>query len=155
MFGAEVVAVSARLRVDVPERPDREGKMQRCTAEDGFAAMLQLANGAGAVIDSGFAAVANITPRFTVFGSEAVAELAGETRITLRRADGTQEVIDSEDAATPDAHLVPMRRFAEVVHDAVTSKTIPEGAPTFADGRACDEVIERLRACPFVPAPVP
>ena len=113
--------------------------------------MLALSDGATVAIDSGFAAVANVTPRFTVFGSEAVAELTGETRISVRRSDGTREVIDAEGSASADAHLVPMRRFAEVVRDAVSSRTVPAGAPTFADGRACDEVLARLRACPFVP----
>ena len=153
MFGAEVVDVAARLRIDVPERPDRSGVPRRCTAEDGFGAVLQLSDDATVVVDSGFAAAANLTPRFTIFGSELVAELAGETRITLRRPDGTREVTDAGDSAASDAHLVPMRRFAEVVRDAVTAGSIPPGAPTFADGRACDEVLERLRACPFVRDP--
>ena len=150
MFGAEVVDVSARLRIDVAERPDRSGTRQPCTAEDGFSALLALSSGATVAIDSGFAAAANVTPRFTVFGSEAVAELTGETRITVRSADGSREMIDA-DAAAEDAHLVPMRRFAEVVRDAVAAGTAPDGAPTFADGRACDEVLARLRSCPFVP----
>jgi predicted dehydrogenase len=152
MFGSEVVDVSARLRIDVPDRPDGDGEMRRCTAEDGFSALLQLESGVTVAIDSGFAAVANITPRFTIFGSEAVAELTGETRITLRRSDGSREVIDADDEAATDAHLAPMRRFAEVVHEAVASGTVPAGAPTFADGRASDEVLARLRACPFVRA---
>jgi predicted dehydrogenase len=149
MFGTEVVAVAAVLRIDIPERLDGSGTWQRCTAEDGFGALLTLSGGATVTIDSGFAAAANLTPRFTVFGSEAVAELTGETRITIRRSDGTREVIDADDA-TGDAHLVPMRRFAEVVRDAVAG-TDPGDAPTFADGRACDEVLARLRACPFAP----
>ena len=53
-----------------------------------------------------------------------------------------------------DGHFVPMRRFAEVVRDAVTSGEIPPHAPTFSDGRACDEVLDRLRAAPFAPGPV-
>jgi predicted dehydrogenase len=149
MFGTEVLDVSARLRIDVPERPDGAGKMRRCTAEDGFSAILQLSNGVSVVIDSGFAAVANMTPRFTVFGSDAVAEVTGETRMTLRRPDGSRDVIDTDDAAA-DAHLAPMHRWAEVVRDAVASRAVPSGAPTFADGRACDEVLARLRSCPFV-----
>jgi predicted dehydrogenase len=152
MFQTEVLDVFARLRIDVPERPDGAGEMQRCTAEDGFSAVLQLSNGVSVAIDSGFAAVANMTPRFTVFGSEAVAELTGETRITLRRRDGSRDVIDAGDDAAADPHLVPMLRWAEVVRDAVASKAVPPGAPTFADGRACDEVLARLRACPFVRA---
>jgi predicted dehydrogenase len=149
MFGAEVVDVSASLRVDVPQRPDGEGKLRRCTAEDGLSAVLGLSNGMTVVIDSGFAAVANLPPRFTILGSDAVAELTGDTRITVRRSDGTREVIDAGDVAA-DAHLVPMRTFAEVVRDAVGTGAVPADMPTFADGRACDEVLARLRACPFV-----
>jgi predicted dehydrogenase len=150
VLDAEVVDVTARLRIDVPERPDGSGVLQRCSAEDGLSALLQLSNGVTVVIDSGFAAAANIAPRFTVFGSEAVAELTGETRITVRRHDGGREVIDLDDGAAPDAHLVPMQRWAEVVCDALRSGEVPAGAPTFADGRVCDEVLARLRACPFV-----
>jgi predicted dehydrogenase len=148
MFRAEVDEVQALLRIDVPERPDRDGAMHICTAEDSFSASLGLSNGATVAIDSGFAAVANMASRFTVFGSEAVAELVGETRIVLRRADGTRDTIELPEIAG-DAHLAPMRAYAEVVRDAVASGEIPPTAPTFADGRACDEVLDRLRASPF------
>jgi predicted dehydrogenase len=152
MFGVEVTEVQALLRTEVRTRPDRDGNEHACTAEDGFSASLVLSNGASVAIDSGFAAVANMTPRFAVFGSEAVAEIVGESRIAIRRPDGSRESIDLA-ADTPvhtDGHLAPMQRFAEVVRDAVSSGEIPAGAPTFADGRACDEVLDRLRASPLV-----
>ena len=154
MFAAEVTDVQARLRLDVRERPDERGDLHTCTAEDGFSASLVLSNGASVAIDSGFAAVANLTPRFTVFGSNAIAELAGETRITIRRADGARETVDLADADESDGHLAPMRRFAEVVRDAVTSGEIPAHAPTFSDGRACDAVLDQLRAASFASGPV-
>jgi predicted dehydrogenase len=154
MFAAEVTDVQALLRLDVRERPDEQGDLRTCTAEDGFSASLVLSNGASVAIDSGFAAVANLTPRFTVFGSNAIAELVGETRITIRRADGSRESVDLADAEESDGHLAPMRRFAEVVRDAVTSGEIPAHAPTFSDGRACDAVLDQLRAAPFAPGPV-
>ena len=151
MFDAEVTAVTALLRTDVRERPDADGALRACTAEDGFSASLVLSNGASVAIDSGFAAVANLAPRFTVFGSEAVAELVGDSRLAIRRADGSRETIELDhDDGVGDAHLAPMRRFAEVVRDAVTSGEIPPHAPTFADGLACDAVLEQLRAAPFV-----
>jgi len=152
MFGADVVDVSARLRIDLPERPDERGELRRCTAEDGFTASLVLSNGTTVAIDSGFAAATNIVPRLTVFGSDAVAELLGETRLVIRHRDGAKEEIAPEVEAGADAHLVPMRRFAVAVRDAVTSKTVPAGTPTFTDGRACDEVLARLRAAPFAPS---
>jgi predicted dehydrogenase len=154
IFGAEVTEVQALLRMDVRERPDDRGDLHTCTAEDGFSASLVLSNGATVAIDSGFAAVANVTPRFTVFGSRAIAELVGETRISIRQADGSRETIDLADDEEADGHLGPMRRFAEVVRDAVTSGEPPPHAPTFSDGRACDEVLDQLRAAPFAPGPV-
>jgi predicted dehydrogenase len=157
IFGAEVTEVQALRRIDVRSRPDRDGNEHECTAEDGFSASLLLSNGASVAIDSGFAAVANMAPRFVVFGSEAVAEIVGESRIAIRRADGSRESVDlspadstADSPADTDAHLAPMRRFAEVVRDAVNSGEIPAGAPTFADGRACDDVLDRLRASPLV-----
>jgi predicted dehydrogenase len=150
MFGTEVADVQARLRVDVTERPDADGEMHACTAEDGFSASLTLANGISVAIDSGFAAVANLAPRFAVFGSEAVAELVGEDRISVRRADGTRDSIDLSADDGGDGHLAPMRRFAEVVRDAVTTGEVAPSTPTFADGRACDAVLDQLRASPFV-----
>jgi predicted dehydrogenase len=154
MFGAEVTDVRARLRIDVRERPDERGDMHTCTAEDGFSASLSLSNGASVAIDSGFAAVADTTPRFTVFGSEAVAELIGETRVSIRRPGGSRESVDLAVGEEADGHLAPMRRFAEVVRDAVASGEIPANAPTFADGRACDAVLDELRASPFAPGTV-
>lgn len=150
VLGAEVTAVQALLRTDIPERPDPNGEMHHCTAEDGFSASLALSNGVSVAIDSGFAAAANLAPRFAIFGSEAVVEVVGEGRISIRRDDGTRESIDLGADAQADGHLAPMRRFAEVVRDAVTSGEIPATAPTFADGRACDAVLDRLRAAPFV-----
>ena len=155
IFAAEVTEVQALLRRDVLERPDDRGDLHLCTAEDGFSASLVLSNGASVAIDSGFAAVANMAPRFTVFGSSSVAELSGETRISVRRADGSRESIDlADDDRADDAHLAPMRRFAEVVRDAVTSGEVPAHAPTFSDGRACDAVLDRLRASPFARRPM-
>ncbi len=86
-----------------------------------------------------------------MFGSEAVAELVGEDRISVRRADGTRDSIDlSGDDDGGDGHLAPMRRFAEVVRDTVTTRDVAPSTPTFADGRACDAVLDQLRASPFV-----
>jgi predicted dehydrogenase len=150
MFRTEVADVQALLRVDVQERPDADGVLHACTAEDGFSASLTLTNGVSVAIDSGFAAVSNMTPRFIVFGSEAVAELVGEDRISVRRADGTRDSIDLSGDDDGDGHLAPMRRFAEVVRDAVTTGEVTASTPTFADGHACDVVLDQLRAAPFV-----
>ncbi len=150
-FG-EVSDVQATLRIDVPERPDAEGGLHRCTAEDGFTASLVLQDGATVAIDSGFAATATLPLRFTVFGRAGVCEIVNDEGMTIRRPDGTRAEIPLDASARgQDRHLAPMRRFAEVVRDAVHTGEIPPDAPTFADGRACDEVLDRLRAQPFAP----
>jgi len=151
-FGVEVVDVEGRLRIDVRERPDRDGTMHTCTAEDGFTASLTLSDGATVTIDSGFGAAATLPSRITVFGSAAVGELVGESRFMIRRPNEPRETIDLPHDAAADAHLAPMRRFAEVVRDAVHAGEAPPHVPSFADGRACDSVLAQLRAQPFVPA---
>jgi predicted dehydrogenase len=151
-FG-EVVDVSAASRIDVAERPDDHGELHRCTAEDGLSASLRLDNGVTVSIDSSFAASAPVPPRLTVIGAEAVCEILADERVAIRRADGTREdLTPSSRLKRPaaDRHDDPMRRFAEVVRDVVTSGEVPPGVPTFADGHACDVVLDQLRAAPVV-----
>jgi len=149
LLGAEVSHASAVLHTDVRERPDADGALHVCTAEDGLSASLVLDSGATVSIDSGFAACATTPPRFTVYGDNAVIECVADERLVIRRADGRRENVDVADGAATDRHLEPMRRFAEVVRDAVHSGEVPTHAPKFSDGRACDEVLDRLRAAPF------
>jgi hypothetical protein len=102
-------------------------------------------------IDSTFAASAPVPPRLTVLGADAVCEILADERVALRRPDGTREDLTPEPAGKrtgADRHSEPMRRFAEVVRDVVISGEVPPGVPTFADGRACDLVLDQLRAAP-------
>jgi predicted dehydrogenase len=151
-FG-EVVALDSQPRLDVVERPDEHGDLHVCTAEDGLTATLRLEHGTTIAIDSTFAASASIAPRLTVLGAEATCEIIGDTRVVVRRGDGTHE--DLTPKATPpgergsDRHDQPMHRFAEVVRDVVTSGEVPPGVPTFADGHACDVILDQLRAAPL------
>ena len=140
--------MEARSRIDIAERPDEHGKMHECTAEDGITASLGLETGATVSIDSTFAASAAVPPRLTVLGADAVCEILADERVALRRGDGTREDLTPERTrrSGSDRHDDPMRRFAEVVRDVVTSGEVPPGVPTFADGRACDLVLDQLRA---------
>jgi predicted dehydrogenase len=148
-FG-EVTSVDSHPRVDIAERPDEHGEMHACTAEDGLSATLGLDTGVTVNIDSTFAASAPVPPRLIVLGAEAVCEILADERVALRRADGTREDITPKptSARSADRHTEPMRRFAEVVRDVVISGEVPPGVPTFGDGRACDLVLDRLRAAP-------
>lgn len=140
----EVVDAGAECRTTITERPDADGRAQECDAEDGFTAWLRFASGAHAAIDTSFAATASVAPRLTVNGSDGVLECVADAKVTIRRADGTREERDRP-APDGDPHLEPMRRWALVVRDAVEDGVAPPGAPTFADGLACAQVLDRLR----------
>ncbi|HUF83124.1 MAG TPA: Gfo/Idh/MocA family oxidoreductase [Acidimicrobiia bacterium] len=146
----EIVEARAERRVTVAERPDVDGHAQTVDAEDGFTAWLELESGVTVVLDSTFAAAASIAPRLVVTGSGGVLECVADARITLRRADGTRETFDRPESEG-DPHLVPMHRWAEVVRDAVRTG-IPV-SPNFADGWACDVVLDALRSGPRRPTP--
>jgi predicted dehydrogenase len=147
VLGVEITGVRAALRIDVRERPDERGAMHACTAEDGLTATLVLAGGATVAINSSFAAVGGSAPRLTVFGSDAVVEVVADDRVTIRRAGRAHAHLAP--ASSGDRHHEPMRRFAEVIRDVVTTGAVPEHVPTFRDGQLCDAVLERLRAEPF------
>jgi predicted dehydrogenase len=151
-FG-EVTSVDARGRIDVTERPDESNHMHECTAEDGLTATLGLEGGITVSIDSSFVASAPVPPRLVVLGANAVCEVLADERVALRHADGTREDLTPATRLKrpeTDRHDDPMRRFAEVVRDVVTTGEVPPGVPTFADGLACDLVLDQLRAAPVV-----
>jgi predicted dehydrogenase len=143
-FG-DLVDASARLRTDITERPDADGTMHPCTAEDGFTALLSTGTGVSVTIDTSFVAVKNSPPRVVVLGSEGTLESIADGKITLRNAEGTHEVF-SFDPPREDPHLVPMRAWAQVVRDAVRNGEVTEGTATFADGVECARVMDALRA---------
>lgn len=140
----DVVAASALLRTTVTERPDAEGNLHPCTAEDGFTATLEHGGGASVTIDTTFVAPVTVPQRVTVLGTTGVLEVTADRRIVRRDADGTEELC-ALDPPAEDPHLVPMRRWAEVVRDAVrTGATDPDAAGA-ADGVACARIMDALR----------
>jgi predicted dehydrogenase len=142
---------AAARRIDVPERPDERGVMRRCTAEDGLTAWLTLHGGVFVSIDSSFACTASMSPRFSVFGSDGVIECVGDERVTLLHADGSRDELRAPSPPDgTDRHHAAMQAFAEVVRDSVTGGVALPDVPTFADGHACDLVLDQLRAAPIV-----
>ncbi|HEV3452467.1 MAG TPA: Gfo/Idh/MocA family oxidoreductase [Acidimicrobiia bacterium] len=142
-FG-EVLDVTARCRTTIGTRPDATGTGRRCDAEDGFTALLTLADGVTAAIDSTFAAPVSMAPRLVVVGSDGVLECVADARVVVRAGDGGRR--EYHDGGDGDPHVEPMRRWAGVVRDCVQDGVAPPGAPTFADGLACARVLDRLRA---------
>jgi len=139
----EVADAGAECRTTIRQRPDRQGVVHTCDAEDAFSAWLQTAGGASVSIDSSFASAVTFPSRVTITGSEGGIEIVSDHRLAIRRADGTRE--DHEFTPEPgDPHGVAMRRWAEVVRDAVIDRR--QVTPSFADGLACARVMDALRA---------
>jgi predicted dehydrogenase len=149
LTGHDVEMLSALRRIDVRERIDRDGETRVCTAEDGLSASLIIDGAATVSIDSSYAAMASPAPRLTLFGTEAALEDVGDRRIRLVRSGGVTDVFAYEGEGERERHGSAMGRFAEVVRDAVENGAAPAGAPTFADGYACDLVLDQLRAAPI------
>jgi predicted dehydrogenase len=149
----EITDAESLRRLDVPTRPDADGNPQPVDVEDGLTAWLRTAPGATASFDSTFAAPASLPPRIVVQGTDAVAECIADRRVIVRGSGGTKTETEYADREG-DRHLVPMRRWAEVVRDVVHGERAADGpdVPTFADGLACARVLDQLRAGPLVSA---
>ncbi len=135
----------AVTHLTITERPDAEGRLQPCDAEDSFTGWIDLRSGATATVDSSFVSPAPVTPRMVVTGSEGVIENVGDVRVGLRRRDGSKERLDFPPGAG-DSHHLAMTAWAAVVRDAVRDQN--QLAPSFADGLACMKVMEKWRADP-------
>jgi predicted dehydrogenase len=139
----EITAAGARCRVTIAERPDRDGMMRQCDAEDAFTAWMTVEGGATVGIDTSFAAAANLPSHIVVLGSEGTIEVTNDRRIVLRRIDGRKDEIELE-ARTGDPHVGALGGWAHVVRDAVAEGR--QITPSFADGLACAKVLDALRA---------
>jgi predicted dehydrogenase len=147
LLDAEITGATALLSTTIRERPDHDGILRSCDAEDGLSASLGTSAGATVAIDSGFAAPVSLPPRLVAMGPTGAIENVADMRLVLRAVDGTREE-RSFGERDGDRHAGPMTRWAEVVRDAVRDGVAPPDAPTFADGLACARVLDALRAGP-------
>lgn len=149
-FGEIDSVVRSVPRLTVTHRPDPDdpdGPWHECTAEDGLSALLTLHGGATVTIDSTFAASATLPPRITVVGSDATLENVADRSLTVRDASGAlDDLTITTPESTGDHHAGAMTAFAVAVRDAVRNGEAAPSVPTFADGLACDEILDRLRA---------
>ena len=143
----EIVDATGAIRTTIPERADTEGRIRRCTAEDGYTAVLLTAGGATVTIEGTATSSALRPNRLTVIGSEAVLELVNENpreedaRIVRYAPEGSKELFSFDQG---DTYLAQMRQWAEIVRDSVRNGHPEPDAPTFADGLACARVMDRL-----------
>jgi predicted dehydrogenase len=142
LFG-EITDAYAVMRTLVPERPDRDGVMHPCDAEDAVVAVMTTESGVTVAVDTAFESSVHLPERTAVHGQTGMLEIVG-TRVVHTTVDGVAETHDVDLGGRPNL-VVAMERWAAVVCDAVRSGTIPSGSPTFADGLACAEVMDRIR----------
>ena len=144
-----LTVTAAELSTAIARRPDREGVMRACDADDTVRVWLETAAGTTVAIDSTFAAPASTAPRIVIVGADAVAEVVADHRVVVTRADGTRTEWRAPEAdAGADPHLASMLAWAVAVRDAVRTGVIARGVPTFADGVATAHVIDAIRAAP-------
>lgn len=141
LFG-EVFESSAVLRTALTERPDKEGNLRPCDADDGFVATLRTATGVTAVIDCSLETPVSTPERTVVFGSTGMLGLDDE-QIELRTAAGDVEIHAIDLGGRPSL-IVSMERWAERVCTAVRTGVVEPGWPTFDDGLACAGVMDRM-----------
>jgi predicted dehydrogenase len=139
----EVTGAGAQSRVTITERPDRDGVLRRCDAEDAFTAWMAVEGGATVGIDTSFAAAASLPTHVVICGSEGTIDITDDRRIVLRRTDGTKDEVELE-GRTGDPHAGALVAWAHVVAGAVTSGE--QVAPSFREGLACARVMDALRA---------
>jgi predicted dehydrogenase len=143
----EIADATGAVRTTIRERADREGRMHRCTAEDGYTALLRTERGASIAIDGTAPNPVERPNRVTAVGSEGVLELVNDNpreedaRITLHTQSGAKEVFRFEQG---DTYMAQMREWAGIVRDSVRQGAAVPDAPTFADGLACSRVMDLL-----------
>jgi len=139
----EVTAAGARNRVTITERPDRDGRLQTCTAEDAFTAWMTVQGGATVGIDTSFVAAATLPTHIVICGSEGTIDITNDHRIVLRRIDGTKEEVELP-PRTGDPHAGALAGWARALAAAVAEGR--QIAPSFRDGLACRRVLDAMLA---------
>ena len=139
----EITAAGARCTVTIGERPDRDGIVRACDAEDAFTAWMTVEGGATVGIDTSFAATVTLPTHVVICGSEGTLEVTNDRRVVVRRADGTKEEIELP-ARTGDPHAGALGAWAHAIADAVTEGR--QITPSFHDGVACARVLDALRS---------
>jgi len=146
----EPQVVSSQRRLDIASRPDADGIVRECTAEDGFDATLVVTTSRGDVVEARleatFAAVEPAVPTLTITGENGTLVNVGDLRLELYR-DGERTLL-AEAGASTDRHAEPMGRYAARVIQAVRARDLGDLA-TLADAVAIARVLDALRVGPL------
>ncbi len=142
LFG-EVESVDSRMRIDVKARASRTDPRASCeaTAEDAVTALLGVAGGVAAVIDTAFASAVDLPGQVTVLGSDGAMRLEHNRALTLMRSGQEPELFHPPDNSNA---LIPALEawLARVCAAVESGKPL---APDFSDGLACARVLDAMR----------
>ena len=141
----DVIRAGAVTWINVTERPDADGNLHPCDAEDAFNGWIELRSGATASVDASFTAGVSLTPRIVVTGTEGAIENIGDHRVAVRRRDGGSENLEFK-PRSGDPHTEAMTAWTAAIRDAMSSGE--PITPSFADGLACMQVMEQWRGAP-------
>lgn len=142
-FDSEIADCGGMSRLDVPVRSDGKGGQVAGTAEDAYAFWLTLENGGTFAFDTASAAAVALPQRMVFLGEEGAITLQDENIVTLFKPDAEPEEFDM----TPEpmgAVWPAVYDWIGAVEDAVKTRT--QIAPSFDDGVATAEVMDKLKA---------
>jgi predicted dehydrogenase len=143
MGASEVTDCGGISRVEIPERADGDGVRHACTAEDAFAVWLRLANGVSATVEASAAGSVTMPQRMVLLGSEGAIEMVDENDLTVLKPGAEPRKVDCTPAPTGGAWPA-IYEWIGAIEQAQATRT--QIAPSFDDGVATGEVLDRLKA---------
>lgn len=147
LFG-DITDASAHVRTDVTQHRDRDKTsdvMHVSTAEDSFTAHFRMDSGFTAVLDTSFVSSVTIPSILTVFGDAGAIQATDASDLVVIRP-GEEPERHSFAIDNNDPHQPGLGRWLGKVCAAVAEGQ--QIAPNFADGAACADVMDALRATP-------
>ncbi len=98
----DITRAGATSWINITDRPDLEGVLHRCDAEDAFNGWVELRSGATASVDTSFTAGVSVTPRIVIAGSHGAIENVGDARSSSTTATApTNTSISAPQRAIP------------------------------------------------------
>ena len=143
---AEVQDCSGVLRTEITSRPGTDAELVPSTAEDAFSAAFVMDNGVTASIDTASAASVNLPRRLVLAGTAGAIEIDDDLIARVRRPRESEQLFRF-DAAEGDPHVPALTSWLRNVLAAVARGE--SVTPSFRDGVAVAEVMDRLRAQPW------
>jgi predicted dehydrogenase len=119
--GSKVARCGGIARRDMSARPDADGVLRPCSAEDAFSAWIEFDSGVTVTLDTAFSTAANVPERILLFGSDGAIEVQDDAAVILHRPDGHQERFDFP-ASAGDAYAPALDGWLGAVRRAVATK---------------------------------